>query len=236
VSRETVEYASGGFFICLRAARPEWNDSELVPSLFLSASTCYCPRIPDAWAVEWANFSHEERMAEVAEAGIAESAVPDIMDWTTRALDRGDFGWPNVFYELVTARLFAKEHLPTTEGLALLEIALPEGLVDEFLANATPASPMEGRGGHLCSIARRRAPGPGTEVGFDVLGFDHNQFDSWLCHNMEREVFEKFQICANARGLLGRFHHAERIAEFYREDPGTEPLLWLPWIVIEHGF
>jgi hypothetical protein len=68
-------YISGGFLLCRQGRRPEGHDPDIVPPILLSGSCHYCPRVPDAWAVEWADYTPEERASEALPFGISSASL-----------------------------------------------------------------------------------------------------------------------------------------------------------------
>src|SRR4029079_6581908 len=123
------QYISGGYFVAKYAKRAECMSADLLPDRILSASSCIAD-IPEAWAVEWANYKETDRREEAAKFGIAAEVLPEVINWVTSGLASQRIGWPVVFYSLETARQFAEKFLHDQNDSALVGI----GLQPEFAA------------------------------------------------------------------------------------------------------
>lgn len=233
------EYKSAGFVICKPGPRPSWNAPTLVPSLLISGSHRYCPTCPNSWLFDGAD---EKERAEMAAAfDLSGKRLEVFFEEVPLLLNqKGGFGWPGVFYSLDDARAFTKRYLglENTCKLVLLELGLHMNLVQAFLIEAEPSDFNQGgEGGHYLAIMEQKTVTPGETLGFDVLGYECNGFCSWLVHGQEPAMEERFSFALNSRGLIDSEDVAIELADYYgSEESGAEPVLWLPWMMLQHPF
>lgn len=225
-------YASGPFLIA--------KESGKLPSGMLTASACLADIAPDLWAIEWANVDERDRLARAALFGIDAEQLPDAIRWATDHLDGGGFAWPNVFLDASAAREFHRRFITT--GARLLQVSLPEQMLDAFLALTTP--PPQPGFATVGTMGVHEALARGVALtdldgqrGFEVLGFDGaSGFDSFRCNQLESDFQRLLGVHFNRWGLIDAASDAARCAEF-ANGPATSTcaVAWHPWLVIEHA-
>jgi hypothetical protein len=141
-----------------------------------------------------------------------------------------------VFFSVQDARQFADLFLDSNTRLRLLGIALHTDSVDEFLSNQRPG-PDQGEPGIYSSVGRRSALEPGaSELGWEILCYDHGGFHSWLCNGLEKEVARMCGIRPGPAGFVVEADDAATAAEYCgREEVGAEPGFWAPWLITEYS-
>lgn len=228
---DTRRFVAGGYFVARYGARDDaWMAAELLPRRLVSACDCLVARAPGTWALAWATHSDAERAAAAEAFGLDAATTAEAIAWTTAAFDRGVVGWPDVFFALDDARAFARRFIPATVDVFVAGIALPDDLAAVLLATAGPA---EGASPSGVDEALRRgepaAPG-GEALGFEVLGYDHGGFHSFVCNGLERAFRDALGVVPNAHGLYEDEADARRCADHAGSpSTGAEPGLWLPW-------
>jgi hypothetical protein len=227
--------AAGGYFLTADVERPRYASAELLPARLLSLSACICSFTPDLWAVEWAKVSPDDRASEARKRGIEASQLPELIGWATQQINSGGLGWPCVFWSVADARRFADRFLRRADGLRLLGIGLPVSDVEHFLAEENPG-PSVGIPGVYKAVGGRAALEPGgTELGWEVLCYDHGGFHSWLCNGLDTEAEARFRVRPNASGFITSADDARTVAEYCgREELGAEEGFWAPWLVVEY--
>jgi hypothetical protein len=228
------EFISGGYFLTKYIDRPESMSADLLPSQIVSASSCIVD-IPDAWAVEWANYQESERQEEAAKFGIKPEILPHLMRWVTSRLDSQEIGWPVVFYSLKTARRFAQEFLPDNDEVVVLGIGLTREFANVLLQEEKPPD-NHGIPGVYEALGKGLGLESGGEIlGFEVLGYEWGGFHSWLCNGLEVDSYREFNIRPNGNGFISNLDDGAKTAEYAsREGVGAEPALWQPWIVVKY--
>ncbi len=226
---------SGGYFLTKDVRRPNSVAASLMPSRLLSMSSCICDFVPDVWAVEWADMEASERAVEALKFGLPATSVDSVVQWTTEHMHTESLGWPSVFFSVNGARAFAKEFLRDAEGLKLLGIGLHEECLEEFLSEEK-TEPEQGTPGVYSAVDKRQPlEEGGSELGWEVLGYDFGDFHSWLCNSLENKVAKKCSIKPGERGFIESASDALSAAQFCRKKgSGAEPGYWAPWLVREY--
>jgi len=226
---------AGGYFLTKTVSRPDYMSADLLPARLLSLSHCICDFIPDLWAIEWTKVDEEERAAEALKFGVAVSQCRDVVAWTTERINSGAFGWPHVFFSVQDAREFANRFLQPDTG-RLVGIALHGHFIDDFLSGESPAA-GHGQPGIYTCVSRRLPVEPnGSELGWEILCYDHGGFHSWLCNGLEGEIAKMSGIRPGANGFLVEEGDALAAAQYCgRPEVAAEPGFWAPWLVMEYS-
>jgi hypothetical protein len=217
------------------------KDSGKLPPGLLTVSPCLADIAPDAWAIEWASVDETERLARAAAFGIDAHHLPDAVRWATNHFDGGGFVWPNLFLNAAAAREFHRRFV--TAGVRLLQMSLPEQMVESFLALTTPPPPQPGFnpvgsiGVHEALAQRATLTDLDGQRGFEVLGFDGaSGFDSFRCNALEGDFQRLFGVQFNRWGLIDDVGDAARCAEFANgSEVSTCAIAWHAWLVTEHA-
>jgi hypothetical protein len=216
------------------------RDSGKLPPGLITVSPCLANVAPDCWAIEWSKTPEAERLACAAEFGIDARDLPNAIRWATDHFDAGGFLWPNMFLDAATAREFRRRFVRVT--VRLLQIALPEDMLEPFLALTAPPpqqpgyAPVGAVGVHQALSHRSVLANTGESRGFEVLGFDGAAgFDSFRCNALDKDFQRLFGINFNQWGLIDDATEARRCAEYANgPEVSTCAVAWHPWLVTEH--
>jgi hypothetical protein len=221
----TTEFISGGYFIVRRAERPEYL-SLMVPRTFITLSSCFTDIAPDLWAVDWENYSLEERAEEAARFGIPSSMIPGLVGWTTPRV-KFPFGFSSIENAQEFYKLFR-----CTQVAIVVGIGLHISLLTSFKSQVDKDS---NRGLGLLERLEHSEPLAvgGVTLGYEPLGFDAMHFHSWLCNFSPEEIAEQLDIRTNENGLLSSLVDGKRTTEFARGHD-AESAIWEPWLVASY--
>lgn len=116
----------------------------------------------------------------------------------------------------------------------IVSVSLHHSFVQTFLDEQFDE---KGRSGIYDAMNKNLPPSNlGKFLGFEVLGYNYGSFHSWLCHNLEKEIKENFNITANDKGLFKDLQDATQVASYYSlDETGTEPVQWLPWLLLQYA-
>lgn len=222
------EFAGGCRFT--RRDDDAWMAAELLPPRLVSACDCLVDKAPGTWALAWATHTDAERTVAAAAFGLDAAATAEAIAWTTAAFEQGIVGWPDVFFALDDARAFARRFIPATVEVFVAGIALPDDLAATLLATVGPV-PGASPSGVDEALRREEAAVPeGEFLGFEVLGYEHGGFHSFVCNGLERAFRDALGVVPNAHGLYEEEADARRCAAHAGcSSTGAEPGLWLPW-------
>jgi hypothetical protein len=227
-SEETL---SGGFFLTQPVAIPKL---ERIPSQgFLTVSKCLGEFVPDDW-VYWNPEDRRAERAERAEAlGIQLGVLDGLKTWCTEQFkERRTLGYPNVIFDIETARALVEQVLGhRSQPLTLLGIGLPFRVSGQFFEKLKPVT----RGSSEISFgvptmlqAGVAIPGGGDSLGFDALGYEPHDgtFHSSKCYKVGDS--EISQISFNAYGYCPTLSEATKLCEIHSKG-SAEEIAWLPW-------
>lgn len=167
----------------------------------------------------WALASDLERF------GLDSSHAVTTVEWLANAADDGEFVPPSLFTTPERARAFAKSVGATDPDTVIVGISLPAELRDELGSRDTPA-------GHLARlVAREESPYPGgIDLGFEVLGVDDDQLQSWLVGGLGRRAVDELHLALGELGLLKNLADASRVAALANDVAElSRPAHWAPW-------
>jgi hypothetical protein len=149
-------------------------------------------------------------------------------------MDDGRLGWPNVFTSVDAAGEALGRFVPGATDLAVLGIGLHRGFVGELLLDAEN---LADQSSGICeALQRSEPPAPGgTALGYEVLGHEYGSFHSWLCNGLERDVWAQLGIRPGPTGFIESTVDAVKASAFCnRDDVGSEPVLWAPWLIVRY--
>lgn len=232
-----MQFFLGGYYLVQATPRSEleeWWPPPLVPRIFWTVDEYICNLFPGSWGPTWVRPSPRELEEVRQNLSLTEKELVTLREWVDSQMDRGVFGWPNVFLDPEAAREFHHRYLSARADVKLLTISLPDIYVEEFLRHA--AGSNQGRDGvYQMMMKRANAPECLRTHGFEVLGYDMGSFHSFVVNYLQVEYRDKLAISLNAFGKIDDYTQATRAADHTRLDTtGAEPALWLPWRIDEH--
>ena len=78
----------------------------------------------------------------------------------------------------------------------------------------------------------------GQALGYELLSYDQNINDSWLCSGIERDMADQFGIRPNAHGLIATLDEAMQVYDWIAEDEQrghrAEPEPYYPWLLVDY--
>jgi hypothetical protein len=229
-----------GFFITKKIDRPEYCSDELLPDKIISLSNCICKFIPDTWCIEWTGDKNDLRDYSANYFSIDTNLQKKFAKWITGQFDK-NFGWPNVIFQIEMAKEIISSFVEAIDEILIIEAGLHRQFLKSFIAAAESTPSAEGyapigRQGLLEVILNRnRLSDNGVTLGYEPLVFNYSLSCSWLCNGLEKVAHEHLEIVPNTEGLINCFNDARRCVEFIsRDEIGSEPGLWLPWLLIKH--
>ena len=121
------------------------------------------------------------------------------------------------------------------EHLKLIAIATTARERDIFLAEThSENNQNDCRTGVELALRSRTIVDKGTVLGYEILGYDCGWFCSFVCNSLEKDFVNRLGIKLNQYGLIPQYNLALIATEYTtRPTTGAEPVLWLPWTIIE---
>lgn len=230
-NKEVLEsHSLAGYYIISQKERQECMNDKVIPNMVLSASRCICDIYPDIDIIWNDSKKNKEHYRKLLGLNIEEYKEMEI--WVNESYECGRFGYPDVFNTLETAMEFCNKFLGSVTNLKIVGIALPHRYIDDFLEEQD-----DYEHGVYSNIKKSLIVNPnGKVLGYEILGYEYGGFHSYMCNGLEDDYLEKFDFKLNENGFISDLEEADIISEYTNEEiEGTEPVLWLPWSIIEYS-
>lgn len=232
--KEKHNYYLGGYYLVKGSEIQESMNKEILPSMIFSISSCICKIYPAICALSQVKSSEEDIDHVKEELNLDNSGFFELQRYVDLLFNSNRFGWPNVFFDINTAREFYTKYLKHMGHIKLLAIGLSKEYADKFLEKEKPLHGY-GKPGVYEILSSRKYMETSKELGFEILGYDSGSFHSFICNRLETDYRDRLNIRFNSNGLIELYEEASRASEYtMRNDVEAEPVLWMPWVIYEY--
>jgi hypothetical protein len=215
----------------------KWMNTELLPPILWSASSCICKKVPDAWVFPWTKQPdpQNERKFYQEALGLNDNQFIGLQQGFDKYLRENEFGYPNVFMSDQVAQHAYSQFFCRLPNLKLVSIALPENEVQNFIDKFEPHGYIAENGVPKKLRQYQKLESQATLIGNEVIGYDGADFHSLICSSMEEEVNSESGVYFNRYGLIDKFDEAARIVHDIRSGSlVVEEGYWAPWLISEY--
>ena len=109
--------------------------------------------------------------------------------------------------------------------LKLVGISIEEKLVDTLADELHSADNETDR-----YWSKKMLQSGGVFLGYDILGFDHSSFHTYLCNGLDKDISKHYNISINKYGLIENSY--SEVVDFAKIIEGKgEYVLWIPFAV-----
>ncbi|WP_226671103.1 hypothetical protein [Metabacillus litoralis] len=231
-----MNYISGGYYIVSPIKRDDYMDKTILPETILSASECLCDFYPEV-NILWGG-SAKNKKSYAKELKLSKEKFVQMEKWVEENFEQKKNQFPQLFTTVNLAKEFSKMFLSHMNDIRIIGIGLPENLVEEFLEEEeTLTKPDNERYGIETLLLNKTKLE--TEVtlikGYEVLGFEFGKFHSYICNSLEKDYKKECSFSLNENGFISTLDMALDCCIYSNdEELGTEPVLWLPWVICEY--
>jgi len=227
----TETYFLGGYYLVESSSDKSWINQSLIPKKFYSLSNCICSHHPDISVLPWVNDAEDrERYRQKLRLSIEEFLT--LQTQVDKWFGQDRYAWGEVFLDLNLAREFAGNYLSHIQDIKLLAIATTTDYRTLFLEESASGNNEVGISKALKSNQTIKIEH--GFLGYEILGHEFGWFHSFVCNHLENDFANKLNIEFNQHGLIDRYDLAIKASNYTnREDTGAEPVLWLPWAIVE---
>lgn len=222
----------GGYYIVKPTNREDWMDGEIFQDVVLSASSCICEFFPDLDII-WSQ-SEKKKKKYRKELMMDEKTFDEMKEFICERYEA--FESQCVFDSYEDIFKFYNRFFSTRDDLKIIGIALPKKFKRVFLEDAdeNDAETLESE---VCkNIFYEKYINPkGKILGYEILGYEYSSFHSYICNNLFDYYRDKYGFKLNENGFISTLEEVEKLVDYTnRENLPSEPVLWLPWILIEY--
>lgn len=206
-------------------------DKDIMPDIILSASNCICDSYPDI-GVCW-NKSKSKKKEYMKRLNLSQDKFTCMEKWVEQEFDSKTLGFPHVFTNLQKAQEFHNKYLNQVKDIRLIGIGLPAEMLENLKSDF-------GEEGFFYGVEYNISQNKilemnGFTLGYEILGYEYGTFHSYICNHLFEEYKQKLPFSLNENGFIKSLKEAEQLAQYTNDEiEGTEPVLWLPWVVIEY--
>lgn len=229
-----MDVIAAGYLLCIPWEPPaQHRDEWALPPRVLTASPCLAVIGPGPWGFSWVTDDGTSAL-DRERFGLANGREKEVGTWLDVQRKDGNYGWPNLFLDLPTARSFLRNFQPTGD-LVLIGLGLPVAALEPLLSDYSEK--IRAREGFLVGLQRGLPLAPnGMERGYEILGEEHGgSFHSWHCNNLAPVVSRELGVTVNQYGLIADYPSAMRATEIVRRpETGAEPVAWDAWLLVEY--
>lgn len=233
-----MDFIIGGYYLIQATESKKWMNEKFFPPLIWSASHHICEIYPDSWILSWVSddVSAKERERNQEILKLDDDSFHALQLEFDDLFNKDEFGFPNLFLSLAVARDFQGRYLKHLSNIKLLSIALSDEYWEEFIQETVQGENMGEHGIRTKLRARRSVEPEAVFNGFEVLGYNHGQFCSYICNSLQEDYSKNFGISLNKDGLIEDYNDARKAAEYTMSDEAkAEPYLWFPWLISEYS-
>jgi hypothetical protein len=228
-----MNFISGGYYFSQGQNPPEWTNTALLPKVIWSVSEAISEVFPAAWAfTTGTDPAKREKKFFMDLLGLNANEFLEMEKFFDDLYLKKLCGFPNVIYDLPTARLIYQHYLFRLQNLKLLGLGLPNTYFDEFVQEtASPSQYLKSSLRH--KVLKKEPPSlDGHILGFDVLGYDGG-FWPFISQGFETAFSQELGIHLNSYGLIDSFDDAAKALAYVKaHDP--EEGVWFFWQVMEY--
>lgn len=230
INNSNQEFYLGGYFIIKPTPRANWMNCNVLDEKILSASSCICDFYPDI-NVFW-NKSQKVKESYKKTLEIDDFTYDKMEYWINEAFEKS-IESPNVFNNYESAIEFYNKFLSKQQDLKIIGIAIHKTHKDSFVEEQDDLTYG------ICKNLNKLIPIDiqNTILGYEILGYEFGGFHSYICNGLENKYYEKYKLVLNENGFIPTLEEANILSNYTNDEiDGKEPVLWLPWAILDTPF
>jgi hypothetical protein len=221
------QFYNAGYFLIEGAKRTEWMSAEILPEMIYSLSPCICNLHPPMELIPWVKGDSIDDYQKRLE--LSDEVFFEAMFRVEKLFEDQVFGWNSVFFDLETAKSFAKNYFQKIENLKLFRALAPIQLTEKVLQK-TEEKTVVPHGLHTVLKKKEIVEIESDSLlGYEIIGYDLGSFHSFVCNSLESDFVNKLEIPINSKGYISDFNNAIKAASYCNlESTGAEEGYWFP--------
>lgn len=228
-------YYNAGYYLIKKHPINFGDDKEKIVS---TCSGCINTTAFDLWALSWNNPQLDKD--EKSKLGLNDQTIKQIQEWTDKRFNDGKIGFGNVFPDLKMANEFKDLFYKNRQDIEIYAIDFSETETNILIADFAPGENdgfnyNDGQFGLRDNLIKKNietADSKSDFLGFDFIGVEcDGSFHSFYCHDMTKELIDKFGLTLNEYGLFESIPDSDLIRDYLNDqETGLEPV---PWYIIK---
>ena len=227
-------YYNAGYYLIKKQPIDFGDDKEKIVS---TCSGCINATAFDTWAWSWST-QLDKKVQSFLE--LTDNTIQLIQEWTDKKFDNGEIGFGNVFPDLKMALEFKDLFYKDRQDIEIFAVDFSETDTNNLIEDFAPGE-NEGfnfNNGHfglrenLLKKNHETADSISHILGFDFIGVEcDGSFHSFYCHNITKELIDKFGLVINENGLFESIPDPDLIRDYLNDqETGLEPV---PWYIVK---
>jgi hypothetical protein len=217
----------GGYY--LLKLRPLSYGSQLGKTVY-TASDCINDNLLGDWAYSWAALRQSTKLAK-DKFRISDEDLDRIGQWVEAKHVKNLVGWINLFAAPETAIEFQRTFFSHLDDLRLMSLYFDSHSADQIVEEFKPPFENHGEIGlyqNLSKCIPEDKNSDETLIGYDLIGIEEaGDFHSFHCHDIGKELCEKFGLVINDYGLFEPTDSWDGVLDFLNDEKnGCEPVPW----------
>jgi len=223
-----MKYYLAGYY--LTVLRP--LNRNKTSSLIYTCSECINDNLLDRWAYTWTTDNDASEIKTIY--NLNDQDVDSIRDWVEEKTKEGKMGWVNAFMDLETTLEFKNRFFSHINDIKIMAIYFDEKERADILEEFKPKKETFGEIGLRETLFKGITENENEDLlGYDYIGIElDGSFHSFQCHDLGKELGEKFGLSLNNNGLFENRHNAQLVLNYLNDEKnGCEPVPWYLAIV-----
>ena len=221
-----MKYFIGAYYL-IKLRKPNFG-SVFKEEKIHTCSTCINDSYFDAWSISWTENGKKVSKETKSDFNLDETQIERIQKWSDEKIEEDKIGWICTFADLKTLTEYKKSFFPEANA-EILSINFPETEKAELLKLFNTEKSSFGEIGLSKNLRKGIIERKSEQtLGFDLIGIESSgDFHSFHCHDLTRELIEKFGIEINEFGLIGENDKWNEMVEYMNDEKyGFESVPW----------
>ncbi|MCU4580255.1 hypothetical protein KTJ32_04475 [Acinetobacter gyllenbergii] len=220
-------YLAGYHLIQLKSA----NLFKNVPSRIFTCSSCINDHLVDRWSYSWVLKTQDEIQEIKSKLSLTNEQFHLLENWVNDLHQKNLLGWANVFQDIQTATQYKERFFKNHADIYLLSLYVDGDYRSDILEIFASSSEHVGEIGIYQCLKKgiREDCIPDEKLlGYDYIGLEvSGDFHSFHCHDLSKNLVEKFDLTLNEFGLFEEPSKSDQIEAFLNDNPnGFEAVPW----------
>lgn len=225
-----TKYYLGGYYLV--KLKPTNIGTEL-NRLIYTCSECITDHLLDIWSYSWTTDNNKYLDEIKSNFQILDYQVDNIRKWVDTKFNDNKIGFLNVFIDLETVIEYKTKFFSHLNNTSIFALYFDNKEKNDLLNEFKPQSEKMGDIGLRLALLKETEEQETEQfLGFDYIGIEYGgSFHSFHCHNLGKELCEKYELTLNKYGLFESNNNSGKVLDYLNdEENGCESV---PWFIVK---